>query len=88
MAVDVVNLCPQVGGCGVAHRGGDDVGQVLLEPVSRVLVLLGPAGVVAVEPVDGAVIGHADQQGAAFPPVHKRSDRLQRGALEWLERLA
>ncbi len=38
VAVDVMDLGPYVGGSGVAHRRGDDVGEVLLKPVPRVLV--------------------------------------------------
>ena len=50
VAVDVVQLRSHVGDRRIAHRGGDDVGEVLLEPVPWVLVLLGTAGVVAVQP--------------------------------------
>ena len=38
--------------------------------------------------MDGAVVDHADHQRAALSSVHERSDRLQRGALERLERFA
>ena len=43
---------------------------------------------ISVQPVDGAVVGHAHQQGAALPAVHERGDRLQRGALQQPDRLA
>ncbi len=40
VAVDVVNLCPHAGGSGIAHRPGDDVGQALSEPVTRIPIVL------------------------------------------------
>ena len=49
---------------------------------------LGAAGVVGIEAVDGAVVGDADEQGAALAGVQERGDGLEAGGLERLEELA
>jgi len=73
----VVEVGADVGGRGVAHHGGEDVGQVLLEPVPGVPVDPGPAGVVGNEAVEGPVVGDADEQGSALPGVQEGGDGFE-----------
>lgn len=85
VSVDVMHLRSHVGGRRVADGGRHDVGQVLLEPVRWVLADLGAAGVVGVEAVNGAVVGDADQEGAAIMEVEERGDGLDRRRLQRLD---
>jgi hypothetical protein len=77
VAVDGVELPVDERRGGVAETAGEDVLEVLAEQVVvAALAALGEGGVVGFEPVDAAVVGDADEQGAAVLGVEEPGDGL------------